>query len=170
MEKHSDLFFWVRPHSEFFPSYAKHGLGKQAESLRALLASSDNIFLDEGFDYRAGLMRAHGLVSDFSGLVADGVMRNIPVLLMSNMYFSTNILSSLRPLFDACYQGNFAYDIERFIDFVLLKGQDYKEEMRLKATRTCIPQRDGLSSQRIANALYRAIQKECPTICTEPDF
>ena len=159
-DQYKDVFFILRPHPKFFEAYEKKGFVSEVEEMRAIVESRENILLDEQPDYREMLLRADYVMGDRSALMIEAGSLGIPVLYLTNFYYEEKLLPAVAPLFESFYRGNSAYDMERFMDMVVMGGMDYKKEERQRAVEECIPYRDGKCGQRIADAMAELLMTE----------
>lgn len=155
-----EFFFLARPHPKMLEYYEQHDMPEEAEELRELFAEAENVYLYDAPDYRPALFAADCVVGDRSALLLEAAALDIPVLYMTNFYYKEKILPAVEPVFNSFYQGSFAYDIRLFLDFVVLKGNDYKREERREAARKCLPPLDGMGGKRIVDAIADAIYEE----------
>jgi CDP-glycerol glycerophosphotransferase (TagB/SpsB family) len=155
-----DLFFLVRPHPNFFQDYEVQGQGDEARQLGETVKRAENAWLDISADFRPAMMNADYMVSDASSLLIEAAALAIPTLYMKRQLLELELLPSVAPIFDACYQGSDHYDIERFLDLVVQRGQDYKKPEREAAKTQCLPYLDGQCARRIVDDLAASLERE----------
>ena len=160
IDKYPDIFFLLRPHPKFFFEYERKGFTEEVSAFKDAIKHAENCALYEDGDYRNALYNASFIVGDRSALMVEAAALRVPVLYMTNFFYQEKLLPSVAPLFDSYYQGNSAYDIERFIIMVVYEGMDYKKEEREDATRLCLPYLHGSSAERILNDLAERISAE----------
>ena len=159
-DSYHECFFIVRPHPKTLEYYEQHELEQEADALKKALTSSGNVFWDQDPDYRPALFAADYVIGDRSALLIEAAALHIPVLYMTNYYYKEKILPAVQPLFESYYQGSFAFDMEAFMDMVVLRGLDYKKEEREKAAHICLPPVDGLAGKHIADTIAEAVYQE----------
>ena len=128
--------------------------------MKHIIEESENVYLYNDTDYRPALFSADCIIGDRSALMVEAGVMDVPVLYLTNFYYQEQLLPSVKPLFDSYYQGNTCYDIEMFLDYVMEKGHDYKQEQRRKAANKCIPNFDGQSGRRIADTIAKVMDME----------
>ncbi|MCI8857315.1 MAG: glycosyltransferase [Clostridiaceae bacterium] len=158
--RYSQFFFLVRPHPKLFEYYENKGMEEIVQALREVLDTQENVFCYDYPDYRPALFAADFVIGDRSALMLEAGAMGVPVLYMTNFYYKEQMLPAVQPLFESFYQGSFAYDIHFFMDFVAVRGNDYKKEERMQAARECLPAIDGQSGKRIVNAMAEAFYRE----------
>ena len=158
--RYPNLFFLLRPHPKMLEMYHKKGMDDVVEEFTALLELHENVCSYDYPDYRPALFAADAVVGDRSALLIEAGALRIPVLYMTNYYYKETMLPAIAPLFDSYYQGSFSYDIERFVEMVILKGLDYKKSMREDALKICLPEIDGKCGLRIVNYIADEIVNE----------
>jgi CDP-glycerol glycerophosphotransferase (TagB/SpsB family) len=162
-ESYSELFFVIRPHPKFYETYEKYGYGEKVKEMQDVIAAGENLYLDQEKDYMNTLICADCYIGDRSSLMIEAAVLGIPVLYMTNFYYKEQMLPFVEELVESFYQGETCYDIEQFIDLVILKGQDYKKEIRNAAAAECVPYFDGQCGKRIVDAMAKVITIESET-------
>lgn len=99
-------------------------------------------------------------IGDRSALMIEAAVLGIPVLYMTNFYYKEKMLPYVEGLVESFYQGEKAYDIERFIDMVVINEQDYKKTHRMEEVKKSIPYFDGLCGKRIVDRMAELINIE----------
>ena len=161
VNRYEELFFIVRPHPRCLYDYRnRFDCGEEVDEFLRVIESNENVMLDEYQDYRIALKNASYVIGDRSALMVEAGALNVPVLFLTNYFYKEEMLPYIQPLFDSYYHGTSAYDMERFIDFVVRHGNDYKKEEREHAIQECIPYRDGKCGKRIADVMVELIRKE----------
>jgi len=160
LNDYQDIFFLVRPHPKFIDDYKKLGYIKETNLFYNNIKNSENACFYFEDDYRPALLHADYVIGDRSALMVEACALNIPVLYLTNYFFTEKMLPSVEPIFDSYYHGSTCYDIELFIEIVVKKGLDYKEKDRIFALKECLPYLDGMCGKRIVNDLANSMYKE----------
>ncbi len=158
--KYRKLFFVVRPHPKYYEAYENLGFMEAVDNLKQIISDTENICIDEEKDYMPALTVADYYIGDRSALMIEAAVLGIPVLYMTNFYYKETMLPYVEGLVESFYQGEKAYDIERFIDMVVINGQDYKKTHRMEEVKKSIPYFDGLCGKRIVDKMADLINIE----------
>ncbi|WP_026657552.1 CDP-glycerol glycerophosphotransferase family protein [Butyrivibrio sp. AC2005] len=160
VDMYKEYYFILRPHPKFFEVYVRDGYEDEVYQFKRIINEKENVYLYDSPDYRPALISADCVIGDRSALLIEAAVLDVPVLYMTNNYYQEQLLPFIKPLFDSYYQGHTAYDMRTFMEYVIISGNDYKEAMRKKATRECIPYFDGKCGERIVDALYENMTLE----------
>ena len=160
IKEYSDIFIFVRPHPKFFDEYCELGYKKEIKYFRNYISESENACFYLDYDYRYAMYNSNYIIGDRSALLIEAAAMQIPVLYMTNDTFKEDILPAVKPILDSYYQGCTCYDIQKFIEMVIINKIDDKKEERLEAKIRCLPYIDGLCGKRIINDLAETIYKE----------
>lgn len=153
----TELFTVLQPHPKFLDAEGK--LGVQAKEIVALFADADNAFVDWADDYRSTLLNCDWFISDRSALMIEAAATGVPILYMSNRFYSEPLTPAIQPIMDSYYQGLTFEDMKAFVE-QCERGEDPLKEQRIKTFQTEIPYLDGKCGERIKDHIVDAIQRE----------
>lgn len=162
---YKDIYFVVLAHPKMFKGTVAsdiQGDDKLIQQTRELLnicKNNENVYIDEGVDYRPALYHANAIILDRSAVMIEAAMLDVPVLLMKNSDYPEPMTKPVQEVCDCFCQGNGYQDMIAFVeDF--RKGNDSRKEIRKKAIRDNFPFQDGRCGERIKEDIITSIN-EC---------
>ena len=89
----------------------------------------------------------------------EAAATGVPILYMSNRFYSEPLTPAIQPIMDSYYQGLTFEDMKAFVE-QCERGEDPLKEQRTKTFQTEIPYLDGKCGERIKDHIVDAIQRE----------
>lgn len=156
IKDYSDFFFIFMPHPKFREMNFETGLRQKTQKLIEIAAGHDNVWIDDGADYRYSLKNADYIIIDRSAVMVEAGAIGVPVLYMTNAKYYEPVPKAIKPLVESYYQGNSCDDMIEFLEQCRV-GIDDKKIAREHAFKKCMPLCDGQANVRIKEDIIRGV-------------
>lgn len=159
LDEYRDFYFIFMPHPKLFEENVDEFIAGDLRTLKDILESKINIYIDRNDDYRNSLLNADYIIVDRSAVMVEAGAVGVPVLYMHNEEYQEALTAAVKPLIDSYYQGSIFKDMVDFID-MCHNNIDPKKVERENTFSMCIPFFDGKCGERIKNDLIFSLNEE----------
>lgn len=130
-----DVELMIRPHPLAFGNFIKTGemTEQEVKDFKVLCETTENLSLDEDFDYVETFLNTDVLISDYSAIMAEFFATGKPMIYCeSNSKFNQDYTESMKEILEGTYIAYNFEDIEKYIE-MLRSGRDPLKENRIQA-------------------------------------
>jgi hypothetical protein len=159
--EYPDLFFVFMPHPKFYETANRFF---DADAFMDMLDTAENAVQFFGDDYRGILLNADFYMMDRSALMIEAGVTEKPVLFLQNNRYTERMTPPVQQIVDTYYSAVNCAGMRRYIDDVVIKGEDMMEPERIAAVRDVMPPLTGKSGIMIKNDIIEGLVGENPNI------
>ena len=152
-EKNASLNLIIRPHPLMFDNFIKNGVmsKKNVDDITSKIDSLPNVSFDKNADYLESISRADYVISDFTTLLIEYLVFEVPVLYCGK----TDKFDAIGRIMDDSMYHYLDYEsISDAIEDFIING-DIKKDIRHEAMKTISKSFDGMIGNRITNAIIQ---------------